>query len=310
MPLRDHFRPPVSRRANWEALHGMWPAEIVRQLRDRLPDNYAAAPTVHLGSQIEVDVATYQNDDAPRLHGSTNGGAPTAVWAPPEPTVAVEVDIPDYDEYSVQIYNIEHDRELVATIELVSPANKDRPLSRNAFVGKCAALLQKGVAVSIVDLVIPRQFNLYAELLQFLGQSDPSMGEPLAASLRRFVPMAAPGQADASANLVAHAHPGATAPHAAAVADRATRCAAGSGAKLRTGVPRFADHVRGEEGEPRGASSFSSPMSYRDFAYSLLRACIASLNDCRAGSSGAAVSGTFLNTSASPPVAVATASSA
>jgi Protein of unknown function (DUF4058) len=179
MPLRDHFRPPVSRRASWEALHGMWPAEIVRQLRDRLPENYAAAPTVHFGSQIEVDVATYQHDDAPRLHGSTNGGAPTAVWAPPEPTVAVEVNLPDYDEYSVQIYNIEHDRELVATVEVVSPANKDRPLSRNAFVGKCVALLQKGIAVSIVDLVITRHFNLYAELLQFLGQSDPSMGEPL-----------------------------------------------------------------------------------------------------------------------------------
>jgi hypothetical protein len=28
-------------------------------------------------------------------------------------------------------------------------------------------------------VVTPRQFNLYAELLQFLGQSDPSLGELL-----------------------------------------------------------------------------------------------------------------------------------
>ena len=63
----------------------------------------------------------------------------------------------------------------VAVIELVSPGNKDRPEKRNAFVGKCAALLQKGVAVSIVDVVTTRQFNLYAELMAFVGQSDPTM---------------------------------------------------------------------------------------------------------------------------------------
>jgi hypothetical protein len=148
MPLRDHFHPPVSLEATWDALHGMWPAEIVRQLRQRLPQGYVAAPTVHPGSQVEVDVA-------------------------------VETEVPDYDEYSVRISDAERGRQLVATIELVSPGNKDRPEKRNAFVGTRAALLRKGVAVSIIDVVTPRQFNLYAELLQFLGQSDPSLGEPL-----------------------------------------------------------------------------------------------------------------------------------
>src|SRR3954468_18778071 len=78
MPLRDHFRPPVSLQATWDALHGMWPAEIVRQLRKRLPHGYVAAPTVHPGSQTEV---------------------------------------PDYHEYSVRIYDAERGRQLVATIE-------------------------------------------------------------------------------------------------------------------------------------------------------------------------------------------------
>ncbi len=64
----------------------------------------------------------------------------------------------------------------MAAIELVSPANKDRPDKRNAFVGKCAALLRNGVAVSIVDLVTIRQFNLYAELMTFLGHPDPTLG--------------------------------------------------------------------------------------------------------------------------------------
>lgn len=179
MPLRDHFRPPVNLRATWDALHGMWPAGIVRQLRTRLPQGYVAAPTIHPGSQIEVDVATFEYDDAPRLQSPDDAGVATATWAPPEPTIAVETDIPDYDEYEVRIYDAERGRRLVAAIELVSPANKDQPEKRNAFVGKCAVLLQKGVAVSIVDVVTTRQFNLYAELLQFLGHGDPTLGEPL-----------------------------------------------------------------------------------------------------------------------------------
>lgn len=180
MPLRDHFRPPVSVHVSWEEIHAMWPARIVLQLRTRLPKGYVAGPKVHAGSQVEIDAAAFEQDRAPRLQNSDgNSGVASAVWAPPEPTIAIETEIPDYDEYEVRIYDAERGRQLVAAIELVSPGNKDRPEKRNAFVGKCAALLKRGVAVSIVDVVTPRQFNLYAELLQFLGQSDPTLGEPL-----------------------------------------------------------------------------------------------------------------------------------
>jgi hypothetical protein len=179
MPLRDHFRPPVSNQVSWEEIHGMWPARIVLQLRTLLPKGYVAGPKIHAGSQVEIDVAAFEQEDAPRLPSyDPDGGAATAIWAPPEPTIVVETEIPDYDEYEVRIYDAERGRQLVAVIELVSPGNKDRVEKRNAFVGKCAALLQKGIAVSIVDVVTPRQFNLYAELLQFLGQSDPTLGDP------------------------------------------------------------------------------------------------------------------------------------
>lgn len=65
---------------------------------------------------------------------------------------------------------------LVAAVEFVSPRNKDRPASRNAFIAKCAALLENRVAVSIVDLVTARKFNLYADLLAFVEQSDARLG--------------------------------------------------------------------------------------------------------------------------------------
>lgn len=48
----------------------------------------------------------------------------------------------------------------MAAIEIVSPANKDRPEHRHAFVAKCAALLQNQVSVTIVDLVTTRGFYL------------------------------------------------------------------------------------------------------------------------------------------------------
>jgi hypothetical protein len=65
---------------------------------------------------------------------------------------------------------------LVAAVEIVSPGNKDRPENRRAFVSKCAALLQKRVCVSVVDLVTTRQFNLYTDLMALIGREDPAFG--------------------------------------------------------------------------------------------------------------------------------------
>ncbi|MGL4554356.1 MAG: DUF4058 family protein [Gemmataceae bacterium] len=179
MPLRDHFRPPLDLRHSWEELHAGWPMVIVQHLRTRLPAGYIAAPGVHSGSHIEVDIAAFRQD-AP-ISGSPppedGGGVTTAVWAPPQPSVAIETTLAEYDEYEVRIYDARRSRHLVATIEIVSPANKDRPEHRNAFVGKCAALIQKGVAVTLVDLVTVRSFNLYAELMTFLGRPDPTLGD-------------------------------------------------------------------------------------------------------------------------------------
>ncbi len=179
MPLRDHFRPPVSQIASWEGFQGGWPAVIVQRLHQQLPAGYVAEPRVHSGAQVEIDVAAFEKDDAPPVAATGEaGGTATAVWAPARPSVAVETTLPDYDEYEVRVYDATRGRHLVAAIELVSPANKDRPEHRNVFVAKCAALLQKGVAVSVVDLVTVRHHNLYAELLATIGHADPTLGDP------------------------------------------------------------------------------------------------------------------------------------
>jgi hypothetical protein len=194
MPLRDHFRPPLDDETSWEGLHGQWPAMIVMALSRKLPARYVAAPRIHLGAVAEVDVSTYEKDEpgpfSPTI-GPEEGGLATAVWAPPRPTFSVKTELPDQDEYEVRVYDTKRHRRLVGAVELVSPASKDRPETRRAFVAKCAALLLQRVSVAIVDLVTTRQFNLYSDLLDLIGQTDPSLApEPsgLYAAACRWTP--------------------------------------------------------------------------------------------------------------------------
>jgi len=178
MPLRDHFRPPVSRRSSWEGFHALWPGIMVQKLVSLLPEGYVAEPRVHLGSYYEIDVSTFEDlanrDTHSDAQRDPNGGVAIATWAPPAPSLTIDADIPEQYAYEVLVFDVERDRHLVAAVEIVSPANKDRPDRRTMFVAKCAGLLQKGVCLSIVDLVTIRHANLYTELLALLGRSDPA----------------------------------------------------------------------------------------------------------------------------------------
>ena len=119
----------------------------------------------------------FDEEDRESPHSSTseeNGAVATATAAPPRPTFTVDAELGDEYAYEVPVFDHDRDRQLVAAVEIVSPANKDRKASRRAFVAKCAALLHQGVCVSIVDIVTVRRFNLYAELLAFMEWSDPA----------------------------------------------------------------------------------------------------------------------------------------
>ncbi len=184
MPLRDHFLPPIWNRSSWEGFHGGWPMTIVQQLTRILPADYTAEPRVHLGGYYEIDVVAFEQDDR-RSNGvpawgsnAEDGGLATSTYAPPEPTLVLDTDLNDQYQYEVLVFDQTRGRRLVAAIEIVSPANKDRPENRRAFVAKCAALLQQHVCVSIVDLVTIRRFNLYCDLLELIGRSDPSFALP------------------------------------------------------------------------------------------------------------------------------------
>lgn len=192
MPLRDHFHLPLRGRCTWESFHSGWTNEIVRQLNKVLPSDYVARPSVKLGVDVAADVGTLdRRGHDPAAH---NGGVATATWAPATPTLAVAVDFHRLDVFEVQIHR-EGGLELVAAIELVSPRNKDRPTARRSFAGKCAAYLQAGVSVVIVDVVTGRRENLYAALLDQLGLPAEAHGPgELYAVACRSIPTDAPAR--------------------------------------------------------------------------------------------------------------------
>ncbi len=155
MSLLDHFHPPLKDRRQWQSLHTLWAASIAADLNKRLPEGYAAEINAHFG--IEVDVAALS--DAEKVRESTAAG-----YAVPPPTQTIPISIIT-DEVEILVYNFREGPILEAAIELVSPANKDRPANRDAFVSKCASLIQQGIGLMIVDIVTERRANLHNELL-------------------------------------------------------------------------------------------------------------------------------------------------
>lgn len=191
MPLRDHFHLPLRGLCTWESFHSGWANEIVRRLNEIMPAGYVARPNVKLGVDVGADVGTLeQAGQAPREEG---GGLATAVWAPPTPTLSVAVDFHNLDVFEVQVHR-EGGLEMVAAIELVSPRNKDRPSARRHFATKCAAYLQTGISVIVVDDVTERRENLYALLLEQMSLPAGGGAGDLYAVACRSVPPDQPAQ--------------------------------------------------------------------------------------------------------------------
>src|SRR5205807_3809570 len=85
------------------------------------------------------------------------------------PLRSVTLDTTLGDVFEVQVLNEEEGPRLVAAVELISPANKDRPATRQAFAVKCGSYLLQGVALALVDVVTSRLANLHGQLLTLLG---------------------------------------------------------------------------------------------------------------------------------------------
>ncbi|MBW3596717.1 MAG: DUF4058 family protein [Planctomycetes bacterium] len=160
--LLDHFHSPLKDIRPWTGFHGLWAGKLASAIGRRLPDGWFAAPTVHW--DIEIDVAAFQQGGRP--HAVGRGDPPLVI---PEPTKTIAFAFTT-DVVEVQVFHDLGELMLAGAIEFISPANKDRPENREAFVAKCDALLRDEVGLVLVDIVTSRRTNLHADLMERLGE--------------------------------------------------------------------------------------------------------------------------------------------
>jgi len=168
MPLLDHFHPPLYPQRAWESFHSRWANSIADELHRVLPQRYFAEVHAHLGGQVEADVAEFEGPAA--AGNGAAGGVAVQTWAPPAAAMVMPAAFPD--DLEVQVRDQTDDARLVAVVELVSPRNKDRDDSRRAFAAKCAAYLQRGVGLVVIDIVTSRQANLHDEMIRMMNWGD------------------------------------------------------------------------------------------------------------------------------------------
>jgi hypothetical protein len=71
VPLLDHFHSPLREERHWEGFYSRWANAIVDALNDYLlPPGYYAEAHIHLGSNVEIDGAAFQQLSQPN---PTNG---------------------------------------------------------------------------------------------------------------------------------------------------------------------------------------------------------------------------------------------
>jgi hypothetical protein len=158
--LLDHFHPPLSVTHPWKGFHSAWANAITNQLNEVLPEGYYAIPEVPLGDQIEIDVASLEEAGNGAAAGTQTA---TAIWAPPAPVDGGRGFCAGAGGGSPRLPGRGR-AQLRGAIELVSPANKDRPRSRLTFAAKSIGYLERGVGLTVLDTVTTRRANMHAEI--------------------------------------------------------------------------------------------------------------------------------------------------
>jgi hypothetical protein len=157
--IREEVTMPVH---NWKAalpglfhhFHQNWTVELCAVLNEGVLPSGFFALIEQKAVGVEPDVLAFAVK--PHSPAPDTGGGLAAATAPPKVRHASRIsEIQAYARKANRIGVRTTYGELVASIELVSPGNKDGKRSLNAFVQKAVDFLNRGVNLLIIDLFPP-----------------------------------------------------------------------------------------------------------------------------------------------------------
>jgi hypothetical protein len=180
MPVHDWNRVDA---ATFHAFHTAWITHLSETLNGGvLPDGYYAMPEQHAGRWI-ADVLTLQTQLARPQSRRDDVGVAVAD-APPQ--VRQRLISPPSARAARRTLAVRHvsGHQIIALIDVVSPANKDRATHVRDFIDKAESALALGIHVLMVDLFAPGPFDpigMHGALRERLvDEPSPSLeGEPL-----------------------------------------------------------------------------------------------------------------------------------
>lgn len=175
MPVHDWTRVDAG---IFHDFHVGWIPEIRKALNDGLlPEGYYAMAEQHAGRPI-ADVLTLHASPAsprPPLPPAPDTGGTAMAEAPPRTRHKQSVEPAALARRrSLAIRHVSGHR-LVALLEIVSPANKDRARHVEDFAAKAVDALDVGVHLLLVDLFPPSSHDphgMHGVIVQRLEQSD------------------------------------------------------------------------------------------------------------------------------------------
>jgi hypothetical protein len=195
MPLHDWTDRP-----GWEGMRHLWITELLRWIKPRLPAPYRAfigsAPLVAIGGpppRPDMGVRQWPADADPvKAQAQSHRTGPPSEQAPliePDQEIAVATIDPTTALF------VERQGRLVAAVEVVSPRNKDRPVSRNSYLVRYLSYLMDGVHAMLIDVHRrPLSFSFADAIARELEVSQAPLPAPCVVSYRVGEPAAAGGR--------------------------------------------------------------------------------------------------------------------
>jgi hypothetical protein len=176
MPLHDW-----NDLADWETVHGAWIVELHRWLKSRLPPGFRS--TLATVPSLVVAPVLVHPDVSVRGHPEATDApaSPSDDLGAMEPDEKVSLALAEADRAA----HVHHGGNLVAVLELLSPANTDRPDKRRRTTDRYVGYLLNGIHLLLVDVhPRPEGFSFADDVATVLQYATPPLPPPFAVSYR------------------------------------------------------------------------------------------------------------------------------